>query len=273
MKRDYDGIVIGASCAGLGAALQSDESILVIEPSACIGWDLTETLYPGTDWESIGDLTPLSTDLRAECERRHILAADRIHIPALSPVLCQRLADSRVSYLFQTQPISAEASSDGISVMTHNCGGRSRFHARWIIDTTTRFLSQPNTPVHITSTAIGAALNHRSEETQDLVGTLDCDSAHVYPGYFPGEAYLNLKLDHGASWPEARHALHEFWMNKPSELQSWDIASTATRLTETCESAETGRSDWIHLPSVAFANALLAFDAGTRAVTAQEVLV
>ncbi len=268
---EYARLIVGATCAGLGQALAQPAGTLLVEASACVGWEFIEAMNPGTEWEQSEGLCDLATDLRQELLRRNILHEGRVHLPALAPVLFQRLRDSGAAYLFLTDIIEVKPEGDGFAVTLFNQGGRREVTVKRLLDTTTHLATRPDETVALQSKHIHATLHYRgAAKTPETVPASTAEFTFI-PGRFPREAFLSLALPLAADWPQARAALHRFWLERPTAFADWELASVATRLAEVPVKVESP-ADWSVLQSAGFVNPLRAFSAGVCCGTAAGVL-
>lgn len=266
----YGRLIVGATFAGLGDLLARPGDALLVESTATVGWEFIEAYRPGVDWERTAGLNEAASDLRRELVERNILEADRVHLPALSPVLHQRLDRSGADYLFLTDVLAVEPGGSGYDVTLATRSGLKTVSVRRILDTTTHLLTRPGQEVIIESKRIGANLNLRQGEPFDGRPVYG-DRFALTPGRFGSEAFLSLALPVEATWTAAREALHRFWLARPAPLGGWDLASVATRLDETPVRAELRAENWLHLPSTAHDNPLRAFAAGAGVMATQGV--
>lgn len=267
----YRQIVVGSTFAGLGALLSSrpGDSVL-IESTATVGWEFIEAFDPARGWEDVGELNAGALELRDELIARNILHDGRVHLPAIAPVLFKRLDTSGADYLFLTDILEVNAQSGGFEMVLSTRSGVRRIRAERIVDTTSGFLSRPDIAPRIERKLIGANLNLREG------GSFDGKSVRgkgwsLTPGRFASEAFLAVELPVESEWTGAREALHGFWADRPAPLAAWDLVSVATRLAVQPIPVETGDSNWIHVPSAAHTNPLLAFAAGAETLALQGV--
>ncbi len=272
IKDHYEQIVVGATCSGLGIALAQADQTLVIESGASVATAFVEAFRPGTNLTAKSEFHELTKGLQKELEQRGLLQGEGIHLPGLATVLFKRLHTSSAGYLFLTDILSIDAPKvpgRPYTLTLFNRSGRRRITADRIVDTTATFISDPQTLVSIKSTSIGGNLNLRNEESEIPASGLKGTSFEVTPGRFSREAYLQLSLKPGETWPVARKALHRFWQEKPVELKPWDLVSVAAQLSNIPEKSVSKNETWSHLPSALYDNPLAAFDAGVRSSAPQ----
>ena len=268
IKSEYETLVIGATCAGLAAALARPEETLLVEPSAGIGWEFVAAIRPGTGWEDAGGSGEGAEGLRRELIDRNILHQGRVHLPAIAPVLFKRLYDSGAHYLFLTDVLDVAAGGGGYEVVLFGRSGSRKVRVRRILDTTSGLVSRPARRVEVTYRGIHAILSGSVRGAQSE-GSRAAWQYRTVPGRFPSEAYLMLPLNgDDDDWPRARARLHDFWTDRPGELLGADLATVATRLAEKPVPADVPERGWRHLPSASYDNPLQAFAAGVRAIDA-----
>ncbi len=259
----YDRIIVGATCPGVGCALGRPEGTLLVEPSGTIAGEWTETMHPGSGWEQCGDLTADAVGLWDELERRRILVEGRFHLPALSPVLFQRLYESPVRYAFLTRITECRYENGRFVLDLLDAGGHHTVEAGRVIDTTVPFLSGTAQKPRVIASSVGVNCNYTQENVPAKHG-MSGEGWVLYAGRYLREAFLSLDLPAGTDWPRARAAVTAFFRELPAEMKGWEAASTATRLFETVEPVDTGRPEWRHEPATAFSNAVRGFDRGCR---------
>jgi len=261
MRMEYETVVVGATCAGLGYALSHPDGTLLVESSSSVGGEFIEAMDPGVGWGAPAGLGPEAESLRDELVTRNILDGDRLHLPAVAAVLFARLKESRVAYRFWTDILATREQGSGFELTLFDTGGRSTIRASRILDTTTRAVSLVGEPTGLDRKAIGATLSCPNPPDEFPASGSEAACA-LHRGRFPGEAFLVLDLPLEADWPAARRRLHGFWLSRPAALRDWHLASVGARLIERPAWRESPSERWTLLPSARFENLLAAYDAG-----------
>ncbi|MBN1675856.1 MAG: hypothetical protein JXR37_32735 [Kiritimatiellae bacterium] len=269
---EYGTLIVGATCAGLGYACARPEDSLLVESSALVGWEFVEAMDPGSGWAAAVGLGMETDELRRELQARNILDGERVHLPAVAPVLFNRLKESGLPYRFWTDVLEVRDRGAEFEVVLFDAGGRRTVRVNRILDTTTHLVSVHEAPVRIESKAIGATLN-RMDRPAPLPAAACNGGWRVQEGRFPGEAFLALALPPEADWPAARARLHEFWMDRPAGLRPWHLVAVGTRLAEKPAWVDSPSDRWQALPSARFENVLEAFAAGAAKAAECEALV
>jgi hypothetical protein len=256
----YDTLVVGATCAGLGYALNHPEHLLVVDSGSLAGREFVETMDPGQGWETEPSLDDNTEDLRRELERRNIAADGCVHLPALGPVLFERLRLSGIDYLFLTNILGLTRGPTDYVADLFNVEGHHTVRANRILDTTVRRESLPGHVVAMETQSICATLSN-PDGTPCPQQQLTADCA-MRPGRFRGEAFLCLTVPVTCDWVTARDRLHQFWMDRPEPLRSWDLVSVATRLRQRSTEVPAPGKGHVLLQSARYENPLAAYAAG-----------
>jgi hypothetical protein len=263
----YDQLIVGATCAGLGNLLAQPGESLLVEASSSLGLAFIEAFRPGSGWDADDGLDDLARDVRRELIERNVLKDGRVHLPAVGAVLFDRLHKSGADYLFLTDVCEVKATGDGYEIRLSNRSGESTVSVKRILDTTTCLLSKPEIDIPLKSKRVNANLKPSGEDVPALPAS--GDGFTLTAGRWDSEVFLSLELPLDADWPQARQALHRFWMARPDTLKGWDLASVATQLVEIPEKAISPSENWRHLPSAIFENPLAALAAGARVLEPQ----
>ena len=266
LQQDYDTVLIGASALAMGAALSAPQGeVLIIEPSACMAAEWTETFYPGSDWAALGEAQPraaLAQALLAEMEQRHIKTERGIHTPGISALLFKAARDQSMPISFMTRVLSVSPDKDGFAIQVVNAGGLYTFHAQRIIDTTATFISDPQTQVAIRDAFVGVHL--RAQPKLNLQTESHDQKEYAFiRGAFETEASLHLRLGEDRSLPRVRKQVHDFLIQRPEALRHWNCTAVATRLRLAVEAVDSGTAGWTHQPASQYAHVIAAIDAGT----------
>lgn len=267
----YRTIVLGATCAGLGAALEDIDGTLVIERTALVGHEFINSFNPGKGWND----TPLSASgasLKEELRERGILSEDGlVHLPALAPVLYNRIHGSGLRVLLLTEVLEVEDRGDGVEVTIHHASGKSVVRAERLIDTRTEAAASD-----LVAKRINAMLMYVGEKTPEIVAPIapiaSNAGAEIVKCKLAGELVLKLEVGNEDGWIQARSKLNRLWTDRAAEWSDWRICAVATCfevVLSSCSSTEKGRI--LRLTSAAYRNPLEAFEAGALAMTGRRV--
>lgn len=265
----YRTIVLGATFAGLGAALEDIDGTLVIERTAQVGHEFINSFNPGRNWNGTA-LSPSGASLKEELRERGILSDDGlVHLPALAPVLYNRIHDSVLRILLLTEVLHVENRGDRVVVTIHHASGRRVVSADKLIDTRTEAVM----PGEIAAKRMNAMLLYGGEEelrdvelpspsTARTIGA----GAEIVRCKLRGEWILKLPIDKDDDWVQAREKLNRFWTERTPEWADWTICAVATSFEVEAVpggGAEDGRIR--RLISAAYSNPLEAYEAGIAA--------
>jgi hypothetical protein len=251
----YPIIILGATFAGLGAAYSHKQESLIIERSALVGYEFINSYNPGEGWNEV----VLSTEggrLKKELLERQILSEDgRAHIPAVAPVLYNKIAQDSLNILLHTEIADISQAGDVIEVTIYNASGLSKLKTDLIVDT------RPDRARRIKSKSINAMLSCGEEEIN--LPDLEQGQAQFVKGKLKGEIIVKVPVDVQDSWTSARHKLHQLWVNRPPEWASWTLAAIAGCFDIQAEHEPAANDpNCLYLPSSAYRNPLEAFEAG-----------
>ena len=261
----YDNVVLGATMAGIGLAETLEENLIVVECLAVPGGEFISAFEPGYDREAEPG-SDAACELLEELRRREIMTDCGLHLPAIAPVLCNRIYERKNQFLFWTEiiDVARRDSGQGYIVTLANASGISRITAGRIIDTNAQGPPVSDPPAdapEVTKRYLNALLHYTGEENPP-----PAVSETLVPGRFDAEAYWRMETDLDADWPSARRKLADAWQLHPDRENGWRIASAATLFSERVvnNSEKPAQSDWLHLPSVACGNPIAAFDEGVN---------
>ncbi|NOU65473.1 hypothetical protein GC096_15670 [Paenibacillus sp. LMG 31461] len=257
-NRYYPTIILGATFAGLGAAYACGKEALLIERSALVGYEFINSYNLGEDWHA----TVLSEEgekLKNELLERGILSEDgRVHIPAIAPVLYNKIGCDSLPILLHSDIADIRQLGAGYEVTIYNASGFNSYRTDRIIDTRPEYA-----PSHlIKSKSLNAMLNCGEDDPE--VSTTAGSYLLLTKGKLKGEVVAKVPIEVEDDWITARHKLHQLWAGRPKEWESWTISSVAGFFELQIE-PETGGEiapSWFSLPSAAYRNPLEAFEAG-----------
>lgn len=261
---EYPILALGATMTALGLASARPRDVLVVEASGAPAPEFAGAFYAGDG--AAAARTGEGADLEKELKARNILADGRYHVPALLPVLYQRIRDAGLHCLFWTDTVGIEASGDaGYTVDLFNASGHRQVSVGRVVDTTSAGM------------ACGGSRQGREKRLWAMLHGYAADGAAAAaseagidwkPGRFANESYLGLRLEPETDWPDARRRLLDSWRARPEPLAETRIAAIATEFDYSCPREPVAiATHWIYRPSVSFADPLAAFDGGVGLAT------
>lgn len=264
-------LIVGATFAGLGFASETRLETLVVEPFSQPGREFISSYRPGDRWPRMAR-TEAGGRLLEQLERRHALdAADRLHLPAVLPILCRWIEEHELQLLLMTQIVRIVPHPDGYEVTLAHASGLETLLAGSILDTTSDGLPQAGASrpgaVH---KRINAMLHHPGPAAS-LPEPFD-ERVSLVQGRFGSEVVASFELASDDDWLTARQKLYAVWRDRPAAWQPWTIAAIADTFEQRVEQGPTAiRPNWTRLPSCAYANLLEALDEGVLAARKEGV--
>ena len=258
---DVPVLVIGATMAAFGIAYKLREKALVVERTALIGHEFVNSYNPGEEW-NLSLVFSESVDFKKELKARNLLTEDgKVHIPALSPVIFNRIKKEKFNFLFMTEVVEITKMINGYKVTLYNNSGYQTINVKMIIDTTSAVASYSGKIESINSKSINAML-HPSTINAEFPQAKENHVTFVQ-GRFPSEVIMSFKLEKEDSWIVAREKLHRYWINRDESIRDWTMAATAATFAIQCEKGPVLLDDyWVWLPSCAYRNPLESMEAG-----------
>ncbi len=256
MKKHYSILAVGGTLTALGLASKDSESVIILERSASIGSEYINAHAPGKNWDKT-KLSHYGLGLKKELIERNILAEGHAHIPALSPVLLNRIKNEKLNVLFWTELVEIKQNGNVFEATLFNASGLHKITVEKIIDTTSERLSAPGTKT-INAKSINALLYCGEKCPRPLLKEMK-----IQRGRFASEKYLKVPVKIEDNWPAARKKLLESWQARPKEIESWKMASTASAFSyESTKGPFEVAKNWTHLPSSGYTNPLESLEAG-----------
>lgn len=260
--------IIGGTFLGLGFGLNHEEDSVLIESSGSLGWEFVDAMNTGKQWSETNSLPAISSKYYSQLKERNILEDDKVHLPALAPLLFQFLKDSKLKFHFLTHIIDIKKDTNGYEITIYNQNGFSKISADQILDTTSSGYRQKELKA---KQFIGATIHSADNEVKDF--NLSGEGFEVIKGHLLSEAFLKIELQINSSWDVARKKIHEFWVNRPDELSSWELASVASRLDVMPENINGwSKEEFTWLPGIGLENPLLALSKGETIELLAEVV-
>lgn len=257
-KRDfYPLIVLGATFAGIGAAYSNKADTLILERTALAGYEFANAYRTGEGWND-ALLSEVGDKLRMEMLQRKILSDQgEVHIPALAPLMYNRIKEDQLHLLLMADIVSITWESTRYCVQVHTTSGFKKFYTDRIIDTRTDALSGDL----IKKKSINALLYCEEGISSSSPGSLG--TAEFMKGKQNGEIIVSLPVEADDDWSSAREKLHKLWMSRPMEWNGWKILAVGGSFDIRAEQGPVRVMDnWSLLPSAAYRNPLEALEAG-----------
>ncbi|MBR3942345.1 MAG: hypothetical protein IKJ55_03220 [Clostridia bacterium] len=239
----YEIIVLGATFAAAGIAQKYGDACLIAERSTCAGYEFLNALSFGTDYKN----APLSEEgkmLFKAFESKGAFQGDRICLYDCAPLLYKQLADKQV--LLNTEIVSVKKTDSGFVCTLHGVSGYKTVTAKQVVDTR----------VHV-ETVQSKTLNFSLDVEKEFSGI---DGMLAEKWGFERNMVMRCPLEKNASFAEARNKILDAVLQLPEDIKLLSIADCFDyTLPETCETQADGM---VYLPSKAYKNPVLAFDAG-----------
>lgn len=274
--RQVDTLVVGATFTGIGliGELQKqNRPSLLIEREITLGHEFTYAYKPGVNWELETERHQAVKMLRDKLKRRNVLTSEgRVHLSGITPILYQLTRDQELPVRLLTEVVSVEHAGSGYKIVLYDGSGMSELVANRIIDTSSEKLTGP-VRMHTGRKRIGALLHAKKNEhgsVSALASSAFGGSSEFHEdrfsfkrGRFESEGYISIPLAADDDWITARKKIHQFWANRPAELEGWSLATVADQFDYAPNRGphEIDRN-WYWMPSAAYANPLLAMDEG-----------
>ena len=239
----YEIIVLGATFAAAGIAQKFGENCLIAERSTCAGYEFINALSFGTDY----DKEPLSDEAKALFEtfkNKKLLSGDRVCLYDCTSSFYKQLENKNV--LLNTEIISVEKENDGFVCTLHNGSGYKTVTAKKVVDTRVH-------PWMI--------------ESKTFNFSLDCEG--VFSGIdgmitekwgLDRNVVLRCPVQKNQTMADARKKVLDEVLKLPEGIK---LLALADQFDYVLNSGIASEKDGVmYLPSKAYKNPVLAFDAG-----------
>lgn len=201
--------VLGATAAGIGAALARPEDVVLLEEGMLLAPEYVASLNIRPFHKPAAQ--GLAGDLYDQCLGLGLLdEVGRPHVFPLPSLLAQRLLESEADVRLCTLVTGVTRVEEGFLLTIFDAEGFHTLTVQMLVDTR----EQPSGQRSLCAMLAGSGAEPRLAESA---------GASLLQGALPGE--FALKLPVSADWPQARAALRDFWQaNRP---EGWQIASIA----------------------------------------------
>ncbi len=219
MQTDYKRIILGATFAGLGAAVSEPEGCLVVERRSQPGYEYIGSL------STIPCKSPAEGAAAKELERQlrayGILSENGMAAHgALASFIDAYILKKEIPILLQTEVLAVKKRDGYYKIELLNASGKQSVTANEV------FYAQP--PKTDGVAYVSALLTPQDAKSTDLRPWRD--DMVLEPGYFDGQLILKVRVDGNASMQQARKALLDCWHARPAEYVHWRIAVFAEEL-------------------------------------------
>lgn len=254
MRRDYDTIVLGCSCFGMGCAAQDPENTLIIESTEAFGGEFTDALREcGLIARPEGEAAALYDELIGRGIMDEASAKKgEIHLPAVNIVLNRIALEKKLNILFRTRVIAVNESGTELEAV---CSAKLyRFTCRRIVDTRQTDHARIRTLDSEAGISFAANLYAPTIPEEKLCGM------RVKKGFLPGEAYLVMDVFMPSSGD--REALLDRFAGRPAEWKACRLLQTASEYSvRTRPIREKTEKGWF-VPGCGFNDPIAAWEAG-----------
>jgi len=269
LVRTYQTLICGATFSGIGMAIHQNNHHLIIESSSIVGNDFIECLNPGHNWKQTLK-TQHAKELYLDMIKRNVLTEDdRVHLPAVYSLLCERIQREKLNVMFLTDIVRVEKLVDGFEVTLHNVSGFTKIAVERIIDTTSSCLSNSSMRAVPLVKRINAYIDN-SQAGAPLPNLSEHRNAQVVQGRFPSEVIFKLDIAPEDNWVAARRKLNEYWLLRPQPLMDWKMTSIAGAFEVVYEKPQQFSKGWYWKPSCGHENLLQAYDSQIEQLTTKE---
>lgn len=218
MKTDYERIILGATFAGLGAAVSRPEDCLVVERRS----------QPG--YEYIGSLSTIpcnravtgacTRELEQQLRAHGILSESGIAAHgALASFINAFILQKQISVLLQTEVLAVTECGGYYEVDLVNSSGTRRVTAKEV------FYAQPPAAGETAYVSALLAPPYAGECLRPWM-----ENMAIEQGYYEGQMILKVRVDGNASMQQARSKLLDCWRARPAQYADWRIAVFAEEL-------------------------------------------
>lgn len=257
-------LICGTTFAGLGAAvaaLETNQSVIIVERTALVGREFIDAFNPGRTWGT--PETSFGRKFWEDVLARNLLEVEGpVHLPALHPVLCLFIKEYGLNVHFLTEIVEVAEHNGRYLVSLHNASGIHHVIVDEILDTSTQRLTQPGRLFVPTHKRLNAYLHHPAIREAVIPAPMD-DSMSIAKGRFHSEIILRVCVPPKYDWQQAKQWLHSYWEARPEEWASWTIAAVAGLFESVVRRGPIRLAkQWTWLPSEGFDHPLEAIDSG-----------
>lgn len=237
-------LILGATVSGIALACALGKRCALVEQNMQLGAEY----IAGMNLKPYGG-EPLSGEAQAffeECRADGAVDAQgRLHLSGVQAILARRLVRAEAQVRLYTRVVSILPLEEGFLVELFDAQGFCRMQADRVIDTRADGGGRPSL-----CAALGRLEEAAPPDEEWLAGALE------------GEYVLKLPLPEGASWPEARARLHDYWLEHAP--RGWQMAAVAPCFVHDYEKSAVYReeSGVLHCVSASFEDLFAAWEGG-----------
>ena len=241
----YDVIVLGATFAAAGLLQVYNDRCLVIERRPQAGYEFFNALNFGKGYEKKLQTKDALT-LKQKFVEKNAFHEDRVCLFDCASSFYELLKGKNV--MLNMEIINVTPTADGFSVTAHGVSGYRTYSAKRIIDTRVR-------RDMIAAKTLNLLISGENCDTDDLAKGLKTENW----GY-ETDILIKCPVDVNANYIEARRAVADTIKQLPEKYKAAMVADMFDcRLKGTYHEEKDGIT---YIPSCAYENPLLAFDAG-----------
>lgn len=222
--REFQKVIIGATCRAAGSVLEGNSNDLVVERSASIGGEYFDSYRRCSNWER----KPEGEEARAfyeEMAARGQIAGDLSDAYGLAPLLYFRLKGLAHKFMLTAELLSVKGAKGGFELELCNQSGRETVRCAELIDNSLRCVSDPVWGRgNVAAKSLNAALLVE-DAPEALKGRIE--GATLRPGRSSKEIFLGFQTSPGAGWVEARAALLKAFEAREGVLKGARIEALA----------------------------------------------
>lgn len=240
----YDVIIFGATFAAAGLAAVYGDACMILEERPQAGYEFINAIKFGTDY---GDTLQSqgAKKLQNILAEKGAFADGRINLFPFGSLLYREIKDKNV--LLNVKTVSVRQEGDVFEVVVYGVSGYRTFQAKRIIDTTAKQIKLSK-----------KSLNLLMAE-QPPAGILPAEAMEETWGY-PGQCVVKVPVAEDADYLQARRVVADYLRQLPESCKMITFADGFDCQIEGAYPVE--RDGIVYLPSVGYANPLLAYDGG-----------
>jgi len=240
----YNVIVLGATFAAAGLAAVYGDACMILEDRPQAGYEFINAIKFGTDYAT----QPQSEEakkMQKLLEEKGAFAEGRVNLFPFGSLIYRQLTGKNV--LLNVKTVSIRQVDAGFEVEVYGVSGYRTFKAKRIIDTTANRIKLSKKTLNLLMAELPPA------------GILPAEALEEAWGH-PGQCVAKIPVAKDADYPQARQAVAAFLRQLPESCKMITFADCFDCQTEGAYPVE--RDGVVYLPSVGYANPVLAFDGG-----------
>lgn len=208
MKKRYDTIALGASCAAIGYAAAHADT-LILEATEMVGTDFAACLRPSAGTGSPAPQGPAEAFCGFLAENG-VLRDGALDVPAMPPVLYRYLAAQEIPVMFLARPVSIARTEAGFDVEVITNEGMITYSAAHLLDTTPTCVSKPQAGT-IREKRLNLLCHDPGPLLEAKIAARGQDGWQLLKNRRAGEYIVSLPFAPEVQLPEARAQIVEAW--------------------------------------------------------------